>query len=137
MKIIPYLYFPGNAEEALNFYRSVFGGEVPMLSRFSDGPDDMPVSPGMEDKLMHARLQFGDATIYFSDGQEVASESTHSLTVEFNDRETLESVYTGLSEGGTVHFELQDTFWGARYGKVTDKFGIKWDLNLQMAVVQS
>ena len=77
---------------------------------------------------MHGRLEFGQDKIYVSDAHG-AVESGHSLTIEFNDVESLTRVYEQLSSGGKVHYELQDTFWGARYGKLTDKFGVNWDLN--------
>jgi len=131
MKLIPYLYFPGNTEEAMNFYSEVFGGSITALQRFSDGPTDMPVPEGFSNKIMHGRVGFGDCEIYFSDGHSVEGKSPHSMTIEFDDTETQNSVYARLSEGGKVHFELQDTFWGARFGKLADKYGMNWDLNYQ------
>ncbi|MDX1408144.1 MAG: VOC family protein [Saprospiraceae bacterium] len=131
MKLIPYLYFGGNARAALEFYQQVFNGTVVSLSTFSDGPPDMPVPEGFADKIMHARLEFGDCVLYFSDGPGVEGQSPHSLTIEFDDVDAQTRAYEALKQGGTVEWELQDTFWGARYGKLTDKFGMNWDLNYQ------
>ena len=131
MRIIPYLFFPGTAEQAIDTYSRVLDGKVAVMQRFSDGPPDMQIPPGMEDKVMHARLEYSGGMLYFSDGHGVPEGSTHSLTIEFDDLDSLASAYELLSDGGKVHFELQDMFWGARYGKLTDKYGINWDLNYQ------
>ena len=131
MKIIPYLYFNGNAEEALNTYKDIFNGEIPVLQRYSDGPAGMPVPDNYDDKVMHGRLVFGDVMIYVSDFDRVTGNSPHALSVEFDDVETLEHTYAKMLDHAEPVFKLQDTFWGAKYAKVTDKFGINWDFNFQ------
>ena len=65
MQLIPYIHFEGNAEEALNFYKDALDGEIIMLSRYKDSP--MPVDEDYKEKVIHARLKFGDNLIMISD----------------------------------------------------------------------
>ena len=131
MRIIPYLFLPGNSEEAMHLYKDALNGEISVLQRYSDGPPDMEVPEGMSDKVMHGRVAFDGGHVYVSDAHGEVGAMAHSLTIEFDDVEQLNKAYQLLSNKGTVHYELQDTFWGARYGKLTDRFGIHWDLNFQ------
>jgi PhnB protein len=81
---------------------------------------------------MHAQFKKGELFFMVSDsfpGQTAAKESNISLALELENEEQIQSLYEKLSEKGTVLMELQDTFWGAKYGKVKDAFGITWDLN--------
>lgn len=131
-QLTPYLYFEGNAEEALNFYQGIFGGEKSDVMRFGDAQET--TADEFKDKIIHARLQHPAFTIYFSDTHEKhkLKKGDHvSLTLEFETEEAIDKVYQSLSEGGSVYMELQKTFWNAKYAKVTDKFGVCWDLNYQ------
>src|SRR6266705_2852354 len=67
----PYLFFNGRCEEALEFYRSVLGAEVEMLSRFKDAPEPGMAQPGMENKVMHASFRIGETLLMASDGGKV------------------------------------------------------------------
>ncbi|MRG29121.1 VOC family protein [Laceyella tengchongensis] len=132
VKISPYLYLPGNSEEALNFYKNVFNGKIERLQRFSDVPD-ISVSEEHKDKILHAHLTFGEQEIFFSDiiehhvyGNQV------SLALKFTQVEEIERVFQALSESGEVLMPLQDTFWGAKYGKLIDRYRVNWDLNCQL-----
>ncbi|KGX92863.1 3-demethylubiquinone-9 3-methyltransferase [Pontibacillus halophilus JSM 076056 = DSM 19796] len=129
--VTPYLTFPGNAKEALDFYKEAFQVEITNVQTFGDA--DFPTPEEMDDRIMHARLEKDGVLIMVSDAfldQDVSAGNNISLALEFeNDRE-IERVYSQLAEEGTVIMELQDTFWGARFAKVKDKFNIIWDLNL-------
>jgi PhnB protein len=131
MKLVPYLTFDGNAEEALNFYADVLAGEVTQLARYSS-MQGMPVPEGYGDKVMHGRVKFGENFIYASDANRpVNAGDTISLTVEFSAEDQIDRAFDLLSRDGQVHMELAKQFWGAKYGKLTDKFGVQWDLNYQ------
>jgi PhnB protein len=126
----PYLTFNGNAKEALEYYKEVFGGEISEIQTF--GEADYPTPPEIEDKLIHARFLKGDLLLMASDtfpGSEAQTGSNISLVLEFESEEEVIRVYNHLILKSTVHMELQDTFWGAKYAKVKDPFGITWDLN--------
>ncbi|MFG6147909.1 VOC family protein [Halobacillus sp. B23F22_1] len=131
--VTPYLTFNGNAVEALDFYKDTFGGEISDLQTFGEADYDTPSQ--IKNRIMHARLQNGPMLLMFSDsfsGEEpVSSESQVSLAVEMENEQEIKKIYEKLKVQGTVKMELQDTFWGATFAKVTDKYGITWDLNLQ------
>jgi PhnB protein len=133
--INPYLNFAGNTEDAFNFYKSVFGGEFVMLQRFSDTPQGVPVPDGIRDKIMHVSLPIGKNNILM--GTDACEEMGFNLKEGNNfyiclnpdSREEAEKLFKGLSEGGKVNMPLEDMFWGAYYGDLTDKFGIQWMVN--------
>ncbi|WML31379.1 VOC family protein [Neobacillus sp. OS1-32] len=130
----PYLMFDGNAKEALDFYQQVFGGEQSDLKTFAEAGYQTP--PEAKDRLIHGRLKKDDLFFMVSDcfpGSSVVIGSNISLVLDFESEEEIQAIYNALSEKGTVHMELQDTFWGAKYAKVKDPFGVIWDLNYQKA----
>ncbi len=130
MKLTPYLHFAGNAEEALNFYAEALNGQIIMLSRYGDSP--MPCDEDYKQKIIHARLQFGDNLVMISDsfkGQAVATNGNIQLSVEMEDRDKMDKVFAAMAEGGTITMPLADQFWGARFGMLTDKFGVSWMFN--------
>ncbi len=132
MKLYPYLGFQGNCEEALNFYKEAFDGEIFQLGRYGESP--METAEEFKDKIMHARLKFGDTLIMFSDmmGEKDADAGNMiSLSIECNSIDQLEKVFSKMSAGGKVTMPLQDQFWGARFGMLTDKFGIHWMFNCE------
>lgn len=85
---------------------------------------------------MHARLKLGDAWLFISDffprDGVLPERSAVSLMVEFSTESEMDAVYTRLVKEAKVHMPLQKTFWGAKYAKLTDQFGITWDLNCQL-----
>ena len=132
MKLHAYLGFKGNCEEAINFYKEAFDGEISQLSRYGESP--METTDDLKDKIMHARLQFGDTLIMFSDmmGENGADAgSMISLSIECDSIEQLEKVFPKVAEGGKITMPLQDQFWGARFGMLTDKYGIHWMFNCE------
>lgn len=135
MELEPYLHFGGQCEEALNFYKSVFGGEITSLNRFEGSPMMKELPPEYGSKVMHANYVGADAALRFmaSDGM---PDSTHadgagriSLTISTADVAEGERVFKALAAGGTVSVEFQETFWGATFGMLTDKYGIDWMVN--------
>jgi len=133
MELITYVTFAGNCEEALNFYKEVLNGEILQISHMGDG--QMQVPEILKDKVMHARLKIGENVLYMSDTFDPASirqGNNVSLSLQIEDTTKLEKLFNNLSAGGTVKMPLEDTFWGARFGMLTDKFGIHWMLNCQL-----
>ena len=138
MRIVPYINFAGNAEEAMTFYQEVFGGKVELM-RWSEMPPDpqMPVSEDWQNKIMHGSLTIRDGvTVYLSDSWaegEAAEGSKVVLHVEFDSEEELRRVFGALAAGGTVNMPVDRTFWGSVYGDLVDKFGTGWGLEYQVA----
>ncbi|MEH7113921.1 VOC family protein [Neobacillus niacini] len=131
-QITPYLTFDGNAKQALEFYKELLGAEIIGLQTF--GEADYPTPPEANDRVMHAQLKKEDISIMFSDnfpGKSVVVGSNISLTLEPESDEEIENLYNALSKNGKVLNELEDTFWGAKYARVQDSFGIIWELNYQ------
>jgi len=103
---------------------------VELLSRFGEAPMDTPDS--YKNKIMHATFSFGDYEIMASDampGEPANADSNIHLSIDVPDETELQPLFTKLSEGGRVTMPLADTFWGATFGMLVDKFGIKWMFN--------
>ena len=132
-----YLTFDGNAEEAFNFYKSVFGGDFPMVGKFGDMPPQEgmpPISDEVKNRIMHMSLPISAETVLMgSDTMPGIHDhqvgNNISLSINTDSREEADLIFTGLSAGGKVSMPLADTFWGAYFGMWTDKFGINWMVN--------
>jgi PhnB protein len=128
--IVPYLNFNGNASEALAFYTNAFDGQVAFRQNYSDSP--MESAPEWKDKVMHAIFQAGDLNFMVSDimpGHTVTPGSNVSLSLNFKDVASIDRVFAAMSEGANITMPLQDTFWGARFGMLIDKFSVNWMFN--------
>lgn len=130
--INPYLNFPGNTEEAFNFYKSVFGGEFVGLTRFKDTQDGSKLNDDEKEKLMHVSLPIGKGNILMatdaleSMGHPLKEGNNFSLSIETESRGEADKIFSKLSAGGTVTMPQSDTFWGSYFGMITDKYGIQW-----------
>ena len=127
----PYISFKGNAEEAGNFYKSIFGGELE-ISRFSDVPN-MPVSEEQKNQVMHATLKTDSLQLMLSDAMAndgMTIGDNISISLSGDDEAALKKYFEGLSEGGNVKLSLSTQSWGDTFGMVTDKFGIHWMVNI-------
>lgn len=126
--IIPYLNFNGNAAEALAFYSNALNGQIVFQQPFGD----MATDPSFKDKIMHASFQAGDLTFMVSDcppNVSVQSGDQVSLSLNFDNPAELDKTFEALAAGGNITMPVQDTFWGARFGMTTDKFGVHWMFN--------
>lgn len=134
-RLSPYLNFPGCAEEAFHFYRSVFGGEFVSVYRFKDLPMPGVVIPReAEDKLMHIALPVGEDLLMASDalgslGQTVVSGNSVALSVLPDSRAEADRIFQALAAGGTVEMPIADQIWGDYYGSLIDRYGIRWMVN--------
>lgn len=131
MKVEPYLFFDGRAEEALAFYRDVLGAEVTALLRYKDSPEPPPpdmIPPGSEDKVMHANFRIGETTVMASDGrcQGQPGFQGFSLSLTVGDDNEAERLYAALADGGQVQMPMTKTFFASRFGMVADRFGVSW-----------
>lgn len=131
-----YLNFAnGTCEDALNFYAGCFGGQITSLRRFSDIPgQEMPAET--KNLVLHATFQCPAFSLMASDCPPhiplVAGNNTH-LNLDFEDAAEQAAVFNTLCQGGTVVMPLENTFWGACFGMVTDRYGISWMVNRQLA----
>jgi len=132
-KVTSYLSFNGNAKEAAEFYKSVFGGEV-YMDTFDKYADSVPVADADKKKVMHAYLKGGsDVELMLADtptGVEYQEGSRISLALSGEDETMLREYWDKLSDGGTVRMPLEKAPWGDIFGMLTDKYGILWMVNV-------
>ena len=131
MPITPYLFFEGRDEEAIAFYGQALGAETAMLMRNSDSPSPPPpgmLPPGSENKIMHAEIRIGDATLMLSDGHcaGAARFAGFGVSLPARDAEEAGRYFAGLSDGGEVRMPLGPTFFSPAFGMVQDRFGLLW-----------
>jgi len=130
----PYLNFNGTAEKAIKLYESALGAKVENVMRFGDGAGGMPVAPADKDRIMHAVLHRGGGMVMLSDtmpNQPVGADGNVHITLDFDDAGEMNEKFDALAAGGKVTMPLNDTFWGARFGMLTDAYGIRWMFNCQ------
>lgn len=130
--INPCINFNGNAEEAFNFYQSVFGGEFAPIIRFKDmsGPE-FSVAENDANKIMHIALPIGNNTLMANDipesmGQVNENENRSKISISTETREEADKLFSGLSAGGNIEVPIGDSPWGSYFGMFRDKFGIEW-----------
>lgn len=130
MELSPYVMFNGNAADAIAFYEKALGAKVLFKQTFGESP--APVSDNQKDKIMHANLEVAGMPFMISDGGEnqpiTPGDNVH-LSLNFHDEKEIDDTFTALSEGGYITMPLADTFWGAKFGMLKDKFGICWMFN--------
>jgi PhnB protein len=128
-----YLIFDGNCGEAMKFYGKCLEAELQMM-RFGDMPGGCP--EGMKegkDRIMHARLTKGGAVLMASDnmpGMPFQQGNNFSIALNCESPQEVDRYFAALGEKGKVTMPVQETFWAARFGMLTDQFGTNWMLNL-------
>ena len=134
--LTPYLFFYGRCQEALNFYKDCLNGEILSLHLFDDKTcSGKPIDETWKNKVMHAEFKADDIYFMASDGMPAETKPTLvnaiSLSINFVTEEEQSIVFEKFSRLGKVTMPLQDTFWGARFGMLTDQFGINWMFNCE------
>ncbi len=130
--INPHINFNGNAEEAFNFYKSVFGGEFATIMRFKDlSSPENPIAEHETEKIMHIALPIGKNVLMGNDvpekmGRVDENENRSKIAVSAESKEEAERIFNGLTEGGTIEVPLDESPWGSYFGMFRDKFGIEW-----------
>ena len=126
----PYIGFPGTAKEALEFYQSVFGGELTLNTFGQFGAADAPDA----DKIMHGLLKTGGGlTLMASDhteGMDHSPGNNISLSLSGDDADDLHDWWDKLSADGVVSMPLAKQMWGDEFGMCIDKFAISWMVNI-------
>jgi len=131
-QINPHINFNGNAEEAFNFYKSVFGGEFLQIMRFKDlASDDFPVAKHEENKIMHIALPIGNSLLMANDVPEILgktneNENRSKIVITAESKEEADKLFNGLSVGGQIEMPISASPWGSYFGMFRDKYGIEW-----------
>ena len=133
-KLNPYLNFKDNTRQAMEFYKTVFGGDLNMMS-FKDG--GMSSGPAEDNKIMHAQLEASNGmTLMASDtppGMDHRPGNNISISLSGTDEAPLRGYWDKLSAGGSVMMPLEKAPWGDTFGMCTDRFGIQWLVNITAA----
>lgn len=131
-KLNPYLQFKDNAREAMEFYKTVFGGKLD-LNTFGESAG-MPVQPGEENKIMHAQLEADNGIVFMASdtalGMAYNPGTNISMSLSGDNEAELRDYWDKLSAGGSVDMPLDKAPWGDTFGMLTDKFGIHWMVNI-------
>jgi PhnB protein len=141
-RVITYLNFPGNTEEAFLFYRSVFKTEFigKGIQRFGDipqGEEYPPIADAVKKMILHVELPItGNHILMATDapkemGFTLTQGNNMHICIEPETREEAKRIFDELSEGGNITMPLKDMFFGSYFGEFTDKFGINWMINFQ------
>jgi PhnB protein len=129
-RLNPYISFDGNAREAMEFYRSVFGGDLTVNTYGEFGAPD----PAIADRIMHGLLTADNGfTLMGADappGQTHEPGSNISVSLSGDDADDLRGYWEKLSDGGTVTVPLEKQMWGDEFGQCVDRFGVAWMVNI-------
>jgi PhnB protein len=129
-RLNPYITFDGNARQAMEFYKEVFGGELVVNTFGEFGQADSPDA----DKVMHGQLETaGGFTLMASDpppGSEYNPGTNMSVSLSGDDGDELRGYWEKLSAGGTVTVPLEKQMWGDEFGSCIDRFGVSWLVNI-------
>ncbi|MES2436795.1 MAG: VOC family protein [Patescibacteria group bacterium] len=131
--INPWINFNGNAEEALTFYKSVFGGEFSKIVRFKDiATAEVQMPEAEAEKVMYIALPIGNGSVLIANdvpsfmGAVNENENRSKILITTDTKEEAEKIFNGLSVGGTVEGPMGDSPWGSYAGMFRDKYGIEW-----------
>lgn len=131
--INPHINFNGNAQEAFEFYKSVFGGEFAKVVRLKDLTSaEFQVNPNDENKIMHISLPIGKSNVLIGNdvpeflGKVNEKENRSKISISAASKEEADKLFHGLSAGGEIEMPITASPWGSYFGMFRDKFGIEW-----------
>lgn len=137
-----YLTFEGNCREAFEFYKSVFGGNFQYVGTFGEMPPQEgmpPISDDFKDKIMHISLPISKETALMGSdtggewAQNLKQGNNFTISVNTDTTEEADRIFNALANSGNITMPLAKTFWEAYFGMLTDKFGINWMVNCELA----
>ena len=139
--INPYLNFDGKAEEAMNFYKSAFGGDfMGPVMRWGEAPGcgegEFELADEDKPKVMHMALPISDGNVIMASdslkgmGPGLTVGNNVTIAIGPGSREEADRLFASLSAGGQVQMPMADAFWGGYFGSFVDKFGINWLINV-------
>jgi PhnB protein len=126
----PYLFFSGRSREAAEFYVKALGAEVKSLQTFGEAMSTCPKA--MADRVVHAEIRIGQATLFMSDGPEdepAGPGSPVQVALDCDDVAEMTRHFDALAKGGEVLHPIHDTFYGGKLGALRDKYGVSWMFN--------
>lgn len=131
-RVDPYLFFDGNAAEAIRFYAETFGGKIEMMMTQADAPPGEGMPAGSPDRIMHASVSFDGHLLMASDtmpGQPFKAMQGCALSLSNPDVAGANRTFDALAAGGQVTMPMTRTFWVEAFGMCVDRFGVSWMVN--------
>jgi PhnB protein len=128
MKLDLYINYAGTCEQAFSFYEKHLGGKIVMMMRHGDGPDKSRVPEGMENAILHARIQIGNMLLSGADIPNAQPMRSAYLTLTVDSDEEAERLYALLTDGGEIFMKMEKTFFASRFAMFRDRFGTSWML---------
>ncbi len=133
-EVVTFLNFDGNCRDAMEFYKKCFAAELFLLP-FSEAPGDPAwAAKEVRDRIMHSTLTKGTLTLLMAadimPGMPLQPGGNFSMAIQCETLQEVDALFAALGENGKIDMPLQETFWAARFGMITDRFGIRWLLNL-------
>lgn len=130
-RLNPYLNFRGTARAAMDFYQSVFGGQL-TRSTFAEG--GVPHDPAESEQIMHSQLETdGGLTLMAADvpsSMDLTPGSNYSVSLSGDDEAELRGYWDKLSDGATMTLPLNRAPWGDSFGMLVDRYGVSWMVNI-------
>jgi len=122
--IYPYIMLE-NSFDAANYYKGIFNGEITYIMWGKDWPD---CPEDQLENVMHLQLKVNNNQIYFAD-QKLPTEGNIHIHLDYQELDELKKVFKKMSIGNNVIQDLKETFWGAMFGSIKDRFGITWQFH--------
>ena len=139
MQLNTHVNFNGQCEAAFKFYEQALGGKITSLNTYDSTPAGEQVPAEWRKKIMHAEMKIGETPLMGADApaERYQPPQGFSLTIQTDQPAEADRVFQALSENGQVQMPIQQTFWAARFGMLTDQFGIAWMVNCAQAASAS
>jgi PhnB protein len=128
MKLLTYLNYGGNCEQAFRFYEQHLGGKITMMMTHGQQPNPQDVSPDWKNAILHARMTIGETELMAADVPPDRFQPMRSayLSLLVNSIDEAERIYALLSNGGQIFMPMEETFFAVRFAMLRDKFGTSW-----------
>jgi len=130
-----YLHFDGNSEQALSFYKSIFGGDFIAMQRYKDVPGSEKMSTEDQEKIIHGSLKITQGTtlmvsdMFSKEDGELKFGNNFHICIQMESEKEADRIFDALSKDGRIEMPMNKTFWGAYFGMCQDKYGILWMIN--------
>ena len=127
--LIPTIHFNGNCNEAISFYKDVFGAEVVVINYAKDAPADSGMDELPPNFIMYSEVVICGTKFSLTDGATVnPTIGNFSYMINYDTGEEVTEIFNKLAVGGEVEVPLGDMFWSQLYGSVVDRFGVNWQV---------
>jgi PhnB protein len=128
VKLLTYLNYGGNCEQAFRFYEQHLGGKITMMMTHGQQPNPQDVSPDWKNAILHARMTIGETELMAADVPPDRFQPMRSayLSLLVNSIDEAERIYALLSNGGQIFMPMEETFFAVRFAMLRDKFGTSW-----------